>query len=208
MARRLTRRRSSLAGTAVFAGASVVVVDTSERRVGALDAVRGGGFVNSLECDSAVGACRALDRELSFRGESATVSVLTYYRSQAVAVRRPLDEVAPGFRSVRFEVVGTIDEALGRESDYVIVSFCRRHRSSGTLPSRDFAGLLQDIRRLRIALTHARRTVVLVGDVPTLRRLGGADSEFAAQFTRVVDREDTRIIRDLRWDRHGGAGGA
>jgi hypothetical protein len=187
VARRLTQRRSSLAGTALFAGASVVVMDTSERGVEALDAVRGGGFVNSLECDWAVGTCWALDRELSFRGESATVSVLTYYRSQAVAIRRLLDEFAPGFRSVRFEVVGTIDEALGRESDYAIVSFCRRHRSSGTLPRRAFAGLLQDVRRLRIALTRARRTVVLVGDVPTLRRLGGADSEFAAQFTRLVD---------------------
>jgi hypothetical protein len=205
MARRLTQRPDSLAATTLFSGAPVVVMDTSERGIEALHAIHGRSFVNNLECDWVAGACSALDRELSFRGESATVSVLTYYRAQAVAIRRLLNEITPSLRSVRFQVVGTIDEALGTESDYVIVSFCR---SSRTLPHPASAGLLQDIRRLRVAVTRARRTVMLVGHVPTLRRLGGADSEFAAQFTRLIDREDTTIIRDLRWNRRGGAGGA
>jgi hypothetical protein len=203
LARRMTRRGGRPTATTFF-GAPVVVMDTSARGVEALDARHGGGFVNNLECGWVGGALRILDWDLSTRGESATVSVLAYYRTQAVAIRSLLDEVAPGFRSLRFEVVGTIDEALDRESDYVIVSFCR---SSRTHPRPAFGRFLQDVRRLHVAVTRARRTVVLVGHVPTLRRLGGPDSEFAAHFTRLIDREDVTVIRDLRWARHGDAEG-
>jgi superfamily I DNA and/or RNA helicase len=54
---------------------------------------------------------------------------------------------------LRFEVIGTIDQIHGLESDYVFVSFCRA--SASNLPSVPaFGGFLQDPRRFRVALTR------------------------------------------------------
>lgn len=194
LAERLEARRGRSVAPMLFTDpdARVVVMDTSMHHGDeALDAVRGTGYVNRLECEWAVDACQTIDSELARRGQTATVSVLTYYRAQADEFRYRLGLISPALRRLQMHVVGTIDEAIGQDSDYVIISFCR---SSRTVPRPKFAAFLQDARRLHVALTRARRTVVLVGHATTLRRLDGVDPEFAHLFTRLIDTEGTRIM--------------
>jgi len=191
---RLQARRGRSVAPILFTDpdAPLVVMDTSMHHGDeALDAVHGTSYVNRLECEWAVDACRAIDSELARRGRTATVSVLTYYRAQADEIRHQLDLISPTFRRLQLDVVGTIDEAIGQDSDYVIISFCR---SSRTVSRPKFASFLQNARRLHVALTRARRTVVLVGHATTLRRLDGVDPEFAHLFTRLIDMEGTRIM--------------
>lgn len=182
-----------------FTGFPVVVMDTSARGTAALGSTQGSSYVNHLECEWILGACWAIDADLRRRHQApATVSIVTYYRAQAEIMQARLRSRPTPFPMLRFEVIGTIDQMKGLESDYVFVSFCRAS-ASNLPPAPAFGGFLQDPRRFRIVLTRARHTLILVGHAPTLRGLGGASgSEVARLFGGLLKRKDISIIRDLK----------
>jgi hypothetical protein len=145
----------------------VVLMDTSSHGARACDLLRGNSFVNNLERDWVLAACRRVDRELRSSGRSATVTVLTYYSAQAHALRRLLVAHQTDFPAIRFQVIGTLDEAQGHDSDFAIVSFCRAARSTRS----KLAGFLSDLRRFHVVMTRARHGLILVGHAQTLRRV-------------------------------------
>ena len=142
----------------------VVFLDTSVR---GKEEHRGHGFVNQLECDWIVNACRIYERELT-GSDKVTVSILCFYLAQALEIRKRLKAPRyPGFRRLSFERIDPIDRIQGQQSDLVFISFCR----SRPHPGRDFGQWLQDLRRLNVACTRARRALVLVGHREMLSRL-------------------------------------
>jgi hypothetical protein len=142
----------------------VVFLDTSAR---GKEEQRGHGFVNKLERDWIVNACRVYERELTGSG-AVTVSILSFYLAQALEIRKQLKAPRyPGFRRLSFERIDPIDRIQGQQSDLVFISFCR----SQPHPGRDFGQWLQDLRRLNVACTRARRALVLVGHREMLSRL-------------------------------------
>jgi hypothetical protein len=163
----------------------VVFLDTSDHpRAGEMP--DGTGFCNELEAEWVETACRAWDRELSARGEDdVTVSVLTFYKAQARLIRERLG--APqyrGFQVLRFRNIDTIDRLQGQESDLILVSFCRTRRGRERERYR-FGMWLQDIRRLNVACTRAKRALVLVGHKNTLsgmRGIAAAENFYAHMF--------------------------
>ncbi|MFF5113595.1 DEAD/DEAH box helicase [Streptosporangium sp. NPDC000509] len=167
----------------------LIFLDTSDHpRAG--EELVGTGFVNPLEADLVASACRTWERELLARGEKAvTVSVLTFYRAQARAIREQLEAPGqPAFRILRFEVIDAIDRIQGQQSDLVVISFCRTRR--GPLRERPgFALWLQDVRRLNVACSRARRSVMMIGHLNTLTGLRGVPeaerfyANMAAQFS-------------------------
>ncbi len=54
----------------------------------------------------------------------------------------------------------------------MIISFCRTYLGKRG-PGRYYAAWLQDLRRLNVAVTRARRGLFLIGHAPTLSRLHG-----------------------------------
>ena len=142
----------------------VVLLDTSAR--GQEDR-RGHGFVNTLECDWIVNACRIYERELT-GSDRVSVSILCFYLAQAVEIRKRLKAPRyPGFRRLSFERIDPIDRIQGQQSDLVFISFCRSRANPGP----NFGLWLQDLRRLNVACTRARRGLVLVGHRQMLSRL-------------------------------------
>lgn len=142
----------------------VVFLDTSAR---GKEEQRGHGFVNKLERDWIVNACRIYEREL-IGSDKVTVSILCFYLAQALEIRKQLKAPRyPGFRRLSFERIDPIDRIQGQQSDLVFISFCR----SRPHPGRDFGQWLQDLRRLNVACTRARRALVLVGHREMLSRL-------------------------------------
>ncbi|MDG4752633.1 AAA domain-containing protein [Micromonospora sp. WMMD718] len=179
----------------------VVLVDTSVYGGRAKERTVGSGFVNELEADLVVRMCRSWEERLRRSGgERVTVSVLTFYRRQATEIRGRLGGPAfDDFRSLDFQVVDAIDKIQGQESDLVFLSFCRASVGRGT-PSVRYGRWLQDIRRLNVACTRARRGLVLVGHVPTLRRLNGvpAAEEFYRNLFGLLDeRPEMEIAKGL-----------
>jgi hypothetical protein len=179
----------------------VVFVDTSVYGAKARDRQEGTGVVNDLEARLIARMCRSWEERLRRSGgEQVTVSVLTFYRRQATEIRAQLGR-APNrsFRALDFKVIDAIDKIQGQESDLVFVSFCRTFLGNGR-PSARYGRWLQDIRRLNVACTRARRALVLVGHAPTLRKLNGvpaAEEFYRNLFSLLAERSDMEIAKGI-----------
>jgi predicted DNA helicase len=96
-------------------------------------------------------------RRLLARGLPARdIAVITPYEAQARRLREGLREA----RAAGLEV-GTVDAFQGREKEAVVVDLVRSNEA-GEL------GFLNDVRRLNVALTRARRFLLVIGDGATL----------------------------------------
>lgn len=92
-------------------------------------------------------------RRLLRRGVApAGVAVITPYEAQARLLRRLLGDA----REAGLEI-GTVDGFQGREKDAIVVDLVRSNE-------RGEIGFLADVRRMNVALTRARRFLLVVGD--------------------------------------------
>jgi len=184
----------------------VIFLDTSAQP-NPWDEEAGTSFVNPLEAKWAVGVCEQWEQELRRLGasERTSVSVLSFYAEQAKLIRRDLG--APrytGFTQLEFKLVDSIDRIQGQQSDIVVISFCRtygkpkpknkdmRRRRTGPppQPSKGYARWLQNLNRLNVACTRARRSLVLIGHGNTVRGLHGvpgADGFYSNLFGLPYD---------------------
>ncbi len=106
------------------------------------------------------------------RGLDATqISVITPYDAQRREIQKLLGEVDVH--------VGTIDAFQGQENEAVVVDLVRSN-PNGEL------GFLKDYRRMNVALTRAKRFLLVIGDSATI----GSDS-FFSEFLETVEAHGT-----------------
>ena len=90
-----------------------------------------------------------------------TVAVISPYKQQ-VNILRELVDASSDLKNYENSIsVNTIDSFQGQERDIVIISMTRSN-DKGEI------GFLQDIRRMNVAMTRARKKLVIVGDSATL----------------------------------------
>ena len=106
---------------------------------------------NAQEAALAVKKVRAL---LAAGVQSAQIGVITPYRAQVRLLRERLADV-PGLE------IDSVDGFQGREKEAIVVSFVRSN-NEGEI------GFLADTRRTNVALTRARRKLLVIGDSATL----------------------------------------
>ncbi len=82
-------------------------------------------------------------------------------RREWIGVITPYDDQVDRLRGVLNVEVSTVDGYQGREKEVVVISFVRSN-------SRREIGFLEDLRRLNVSLTRARRKLIMVGDSSTL----------------------------------------
>lgn len=100
------------------------------------------------------------------------VGVISMYAEQAFAVRREIDAVglSPAFRGrVR---VSTVDRFQGMERDIVVVSLALCG------PDAKLSSFLRTGERINVAMSRARRLLVIVGSSDTFVRLAGRGSPY------------------------------
>lgn len=114
-------------------------------------------------------------------GES-NLAVISPYKAQVEQLRE--NRVSPGVE------IDTVDGFQGREKEVVLISFVRSN-DSGAI------GFLSDWRRLNVALTRARRKIILVGDASTLTRA----RLYAQLFKYVEDVGRVRVLTSSLLDR-------
>ncbi|MCA9543764.1 MAG: IGHMBP2 family helicase [Myxococcales bacterium] len=109
-------------------------------------------------------------RRLISRGLPPTaVGVITPYRAQRRLLRRLLaDEVSAGLE------IDTVDGFQGRENEAIVVDLVRSNEAGKV-------GFVADRRRLNVALTRAKRHLLLIADTATL----GVHDDFAALLEAV-----------------------
>jgi hypothetical protein len=168
------------------------LLDTSHY-ADAIDSPVKHGFVNRREQELILRTCEIYNEELR---TPVTVSVLSFYLAQARELERQLREQT--LPMLQWEVIDVIDRIQGQQSDLVVLSFTRA--APAGFGDR-YGQWLQDIRRLNVACTRARRALVLVGHARTLSRL--RTFERARQFYANMlglfdsDRENFKRIHHL-----------
>jgi superfamily I DNA and/or RNA helicase len=93
-----------------------------------------------------------------------TVAVVSPYREQISLLKEQLLNTPSLLPYIDFISVNTIDSFQGQERDIVLISLTRSN-TEGAI------GFLSDIRRMNVAMTRARKKLVVIGDSATLSRL-------------------------------------
>ena len=103
-------------------------------------------------------------------GAFPTIAVISPYRLQVQLLKEQLDH-APVLQAYRDSIsVNTIDGFQGQERDVVYISMTRSNNDSRI-------GFLSEIRRMNVAMTRAKKRLVVIGDSATL-----SQSTFYAEF--------------------------
>jgi ATP-dependent RNA/DNA helicase IGHMBP2 len=160
--------------------APLEVVDTSG--CGFEEATPPGG--DSKENEGEALLCAAeVERVLALGVAPAEVAVIAPYDGQVRRLRALLSaRVEQGLE------VDTVDGFQGREKEAVVVSLTRANQAGEV-------GFLADVRRMNVALTRARKKLVVVGDGATVAR-----HPFYEAFLRHA--QETGAWRSA-WDREG-----
>jgi superfamily I DNA and/or RNA helicase len=89
------------------------------------------------------------------------MGIITPYRAQVDYLVK-LAEASPVLESLhRLISINTVDAFQGQERDVVCISFVRSNERSEV-------GFLGDIRRTNVAMTRARKKLIMIGDSATL----------------------------------------
>ena len=123
----------------------------------AYERAAGNSFCNDLECDIICNQILpVISDNVDFKKYS--IGVITPYSGQRDLLRHNIRDV--NLKKCIF----TIDSIQGREFDIVIFSFVRAFNPS----SRRKVGFLDDMRRLNVSLSRAKKKLILVGNKRTL----------------------------------------
>lgn len=104
-----------------------------------------------------------------------SIAVISPYKQQLLVLNEQLNHV-PDLQPYRAAIsVNTIDSFQGQERDIVYISMTRSN-------DRGEIGFLSDIRRMNVAMTRARKKLVVIGDSGTL-----ASHPFYADFVTYAE---------------------
>jgi len=108
---------------------------------------------------------------VAYKGDFESIGIISPY---SVQVKNLRDELEPILSE---KDIQTIDGFQGQEREFIIISLVRSN-SDGTI------GFLKDYRRMNVALTRAKKKLVVIGDSATI----GMDS-FYNDFLTYVENE-------------------
>ena len=156
------------------------------------DSLKGTGFVNPGE---AMWVRRVLEEHARTTKRKGTLMpsmmVISYYLAQARLIESMLSGTLRGKVAVL-----PIDRCQGQEADVVVISFVRSKHS----PRQGYGLWLQDPRRLNVALTRARKSLILVGNLNTLSGLHGNEygERIYKHLLAQIEKEPDHVIRDFQ----------
>ncbi|WP_207420823.1 AAA domain-containing protein [Desertivirga brevis] len=111
--------------------------------------------------------------------EETSVAIISPYREQVLLLKNLILEnpdLEPFHKNIS---INTIDSFQGQERDIVYISMTRSNEDSSI-------GFLSDIRRMNVAMTRARKKLVVIGDSVTLSR-----HPFYSNFIEHTEKENS-----------------
>lgn len=90
-----------------------------------------------------------------------TVGIITPYSSQVEQLHRLAEQSSTLHEISSLVSINTVDAFQGQERDVILISFVRSN-------DKGEVGFLSDIRRTNVAMTRARKKLILIGDSATL----------------------------------------
>jgi superfamily I DNA and/or RNA helicase len=93
--------------------------------------------------------------------EKISMGVITPYRAQVEHLSKLVETSPPLITLGKLVTVNTVDAFQGQERDVIVISLVRSN-------SKGEVGFLGDIRRTNVAMTRARKKLIIIGDSATL----------------------------------------
>lgn len=119
-----------------------------------------GSIYNSCEIDIICNKIVPKIENLLINDSNLSIGIVTPYSEQVRRLKKELRGSAYHLENC----VYTIDNIQGQEYDIVILSFVRSFRGKRKV------GFLDDLRRLNVALSRAKKKLIMVGNIETLCR--------------------------------------
>jgi ATP-dependent RNA/DNA helicase IGHMBP2 len=119
---------------------------------------------NKEEADLLVNQVEALVNEIGLENwiaDQISLAVITPYRAQVDYLQNIADQSSTLHQIQKFFSINTVDAFQGQERDVIAISFVRSN-------DKNEVGFLGDIRRTNVAMTRARKKLIMVGDSATL----------------------------------------
>jgi len=129
------------------------------------------GYRNELEAEIIVSLLKALERQ--FRDWAV---IVPFNAQRDLVIERLMASMSTS--SHILDNVGSVDSFQGGERDLIIFGFTRSNRQGDV-------GFLKELRRFNVAITRAKRQLMLVGDLSTLRV--AQNREFRAVMHSMTD---------------------
>jgi ATP-dependent RNA/DNA helicase IGHMBP2 len=118
---------------------------------------------------------KIISQHLTIHHDEFSIGIISPYRQQ---VERLNDNISKAYDYLPNVKIDTIDSFQGQERDFIIISLVRSNENNEI-------GFLKDYRRLNVALTRARKKLIVIGDSATL-----ASDKFYGQFMDYIDSID------------------
>lgn len=116
---------------------------------------------NDVECDVIVKICKKLAEQ---NYDLSEVGVISALKAQVNRIKEKLIEA--GFeKGAVNEMVATLDSFQGQERNVILYSFVRSSKRS---KHQNRIGFLTEIRRLNVAMSRCKKTIVMIGDMKFL----------------------------------------
>ncbi len=126
------------------------------------------GIRNTQEADLVL----KLVSQVAADNSKASIGIISPYKLQVQYIRERLIEQNIGSSNIQ---VQTVDGFQGQEKDIIVISLVRSNEKQEI-------GFLKDLRRMNVAITRARKKLIIVGDSSTL-----SSSKFYVGFQEYVE---------------------
>jgi len=160
------KAHASVASHTLFEGDKpLVFIDTAG--CGYDERPEGTGLINPEEAAFVIKHATHMVQELEARDgapDFPSMAIISPYRNQVHLLQQLLEHSAVLRRHSDRISVNTIDSFQGQERDVVYIGMTRSNTDNKI-------GFLSDIRRMNVAMTRARKKLVVIGDSATLSRL-------------------------------------
>lgn len=101
-----------------------------------------------------------------------TVAIISPYRQQVRKIQECISQKGAPFNQIK---INTVDAFQGQERDIIYISLVRSNNNGDI-------GFLKDYRRMNVAMTRAKKKLVIIGDSATL-----SNDSFYADFLEFVE---------------------
>jgi len=116
---------------------------------------------NEEEAQLLIHHVEKLVREIGMDGWSYSIGIITPYSAQVERLAKLAESSEEISAITSWVSINTVDAFQGQERDIIAISFVRSNEKSEV-------GFLSDIRRTNVAMTRARKKLIMVGDSATL----------------------------------------
>ena len=177
-----------------------VIIDTSGENGRYEKKIEGAGSNNAMEASIVADIIRHLASDPDT--DLKQIGVISAYKSQVKLIKKGLVKFLP--KETVGEMVASLDSYQGQERDIIIYSFTK---SSNISPYQRRIGFLNELRRLNVAMTRCKKTLVLIGD---MEFLGGCKHRAKDELGNFVDAgseyEFSQFIKKMVADVRSGRG--